>query len=133
MFYQIRKGWPAEAAVDEVLLADDGEEITNGMIVTVADGKCKVANFTGTASDTDPMCAFIFSSEKMHKTFMGIMSQFVIEVDAEGYEADTYAAGDTLTAKDWKFAKAGSSKVLGRVLSFDLASGIMRLMWHEAR
>lgn len=133
MSYQIRKGWPAEAAIDEIMVADDGEEITPGMVVTVEGGKCKVANFTGAASDSDPMPAFVIAGEKVRGTFTGIMSQCVIEVDADHYEAGAYNPGDALTAKAGKFAAAGSSKALGRVMNFDAASGIMRLMWHESK
>jgi len=130
--YDIRKGWPSQGAIDEVLVAATGETITDGMIVSVAGGKASKANFTAAAAATDPMCAFIIGYENVKGTFTGIMSQCIIEVDADHYAAGTYNPGDALTAKDGKFAAAGTSKVLGRVLSVD-ASGIMRLMWHEAR
>lgn len=130
--YDVRKGWPAEAAVDEMVKADEGEEITEGMIVTVENGKCKVANFTGAAAATDPMCAFIIGKEFVSGMLTALMSQAIIEVDADHYEAGTYNSGDALTAKNGKFSAAGSSKVLGRVLTFDAASRILRLMWHEA-
>ena len=133
MSYQIRKGWPAEAAIDEIMVADDGEEIVPGLIVAVEGGKCKVANFTGAASDTDPMPAFVIAGEKVRGTFTGLMSQCIIEVDADHYEAGTYKPGDMLTAKAGKFAAAGSSKAVARVMNFDAGSGIMRLMWYESR
>lgn len=133
MSYQIRKGWPAEAAIDEIMVADDGEEITPGMVVTVEGGKCKAANFTGAAAATDPMPAFVIAGEKVRGTFTGLMSQCIIEVDADHYEAGVYNPGDALTAKDGKFAAAGSSKAIGRVMNFDAGSGIMRLMWHESK
>ena len=132
MSYQIRKGWPAQSAIDEALLAADGQKITNGMIVTVSEGKCKVANFTNAASPTDPMTAFVISNEQLRGTFTGIMSQCVIEVDKDHYDVGAYKANDPLTAKAGKFSAAGSSKVVGRVLSFDAASGIMRIMWFAA-
>lgn len=131
--YDVRKGWPAEAAIDEMVKADTGEEITDGLIVTVENGKAKVANFTGAAADTDPMCAFIIGKENVSGMLTALMSQAIIEVDAEHYDAGTYNSGDALTAKAGKFSAAGSSKVLGRVLTFDVASGLMRLMWHEAK
>lgn len=133
MYYDIRKGWPSQAAVDESFKADKGQDIKQGMIVTVADGLARVANFTGAAAPTDPMCAFVFGHEDLTKSFTGLMSQGVIEVDADFYEAGTYHAGDPLTAKNGKFAPAGSSKVLGRVLSFDAGTTHLRIMWHEAR
>ncbi len=131
--YDIRKGWPSDGAIDEVLKAESGQTIEDGMIVTVADGKASKANFTGAASANDPMVAFIIGYEQVKGTFTGIMSQCIIEVDADHYDAGSYAPGDALTAKDGKFSAAGSSKVVGRVLKFDAASGILRLMWHEAR
>ena len=33
--YNVRKGWPSNAAIDEVLKADTGATITDGMIVKV--------------------------------------------------------------------------------------------------
>lgn len=132
--YNVRKGWPSNAAIDEVLKADTGAEVTDGMIVTVTDGKIKPANFTAAAQATDPMCAFVISHEKVRGTYTGLMHQIVIEVDNAHYAADTYAANDALTAKDGKFAKASAGeKVLGRVLKYDATSGLMRVMWHEAR
>jgi hypothetical protein len=131
--YDIRKGWPAEAAIDEVLTAANNQTVAEGMIVTVADGKATPANFTAQAAASDPMAAFLIGHEKVRGTFTGLMSQCIIEVDAEHYEAGSYAPGDVLTAKNGKFAPAGNSKVLARVLKFDAASGLMRLMWHEAR
>ena len=47
--YNVRKGWPSNAAIDEVLKADTGATITDGMIVTVTDGKIAPANFTAAA------------------------------------------------------------------------------------
>lgn len=131
--YQIRKGWPSNGAIDEVLTAAAGETVTDGMIVTVADGQATPANFTAAAAASDPMVAFIIGVEQVRGTLTGLMSQCVIEVDTEHYEAGTYAANDALTAKNGKFAAAGSSKAIGRVLSYDAASGRMRIMWHEAR
>lgn len=132
--YNVRKGWPSNAAIDEVLKADTGATITDGMIVTVTDGKIVPANFTAAAAATDPMCAFVIGYEKVRGTYTGLMHQIVIEVDKDHYTADTYAANDQLTAKDGKFAKAAAGeKVLGRVLKYDATSGLMRVMWHEAR
>ncbi len=131
--YQIRKGWPADAAIDEVLLAKDGVSVEDGMIVSLKDGKVSPANYDGAAAATDPMAAFIIGKEGVAGTITGLMSQAVIEVDKDHYEAASYKSGDALTAKNGKFAPAGSGKVLGRVMTFDAASGLMRLMWHEAR
>lgn len=124
--YNVRKGWPSNAAIDEVLKADTGAVISDGMI--------KPASFTAAAQATDPMCAFVIGHEKVRGTYTGLMHQIVIEVDNAHYAADTYAANDALTAKDGKFAKASAGeKVLGRVLQYDATSGLMRVMWHEAR
>lgn len=132
--YNVRKGWPSNAAIDEVLKADTGAVISDGMIVTVTDGKIKPASFTAAAQATDPMCAFVIGHEKVRGTYTGLMHQIVIEVDNAHYAADTYAANDALTAKDGKFAKASAGeKVLGRILQYDATSGLMRVMWHEAR
>lgn len=133
--YNIRKGWPSNAAIDEVLMADTGATVTDGMIVTVTDGKIAPANFTAAEATTDPMCAFIIGHEQARGTYTGLMHQIVIEIDKDHYAADSYAANDRLTAKDGKFAKVTGTgeKVLGRVLKYDAASGLMRVMWHEAR
>lgn len=131
--YQIRKGWPAEAAIDEVLLAKDGASIEDGMIVSLKEGKAVPANYTDAAQASDPLAAFVIGKEGVAGTFTGLMSQAIMEVDTAHYEAASYKSGDALTAKNGKFAPAGSSKVLARVMTFDAASGLLRLMWHEAR
>lgn len=130
--YQIRKGWPADSAIDEAVKAKAGEEVTPGMVVTVADGEVSVADYTGAAAATDPMPAFLIGHEKFTDSFTALMSQCVIEVDSEHYDAGTYTAGDLLTAKAGKFSAAGSSKVIGRVLKFDAAAGLMRINFFES-
>ena len=44
--YNVRKGWPSNAAIDEVLKADTGATITDGMIVTVTDGPFETMSAT---------------------------------------------------------------------------------------
>lgn len=132
MAYNVRKAWPAEAAIDEIVVPAEGAEIAEGMIVTVADGEAKVADFTGTASPTDPMPAFLIGYEKVKKSYTALMHQCVIEVDAEHYDAGTYKGGDLLTAKAGKFSAAGTSKVIGRVLKFDASTGQMRVNFFES-
>ena len=49
--YNVRKGWPSNAAIDEVLKADTGAVISDGMIVTVTDGK--IASVTYKHNETE--------------------------------------------------------------------------------
>ena len=128
--YDIRKGWPSNGAIDEVLAAAPGETVTDGMIVSVTDLKAKPADFS---SGRDGIPAFIIGKEDVRGTFTGIMSQCVIEVDAEHYVAGSYAAGDHVTAQGGKFAAGTEANAVGRVLSFDAVSGRLRVLWFEAR
>lgn len=138
--YQIRKGWPADAAIDEVVTAAPGAELKEGMVVTI-DGNRQATPavaVTGT-------CGFLFGKEPLAKTFVALLSDAVIEVDANHYVAGTYTAGDALgvgTDDDaGKFAViedadgegTAAPAAVGRVISFDTNTGIMRLRWFASK
>lgn len=125
--YQIRKGWPAQAAIDEVFKAALGETLAEGMIVYVKDHEASV-------SDTTGVPCFVIGQEPARKTWTGLMSQCVIECDAEHYVPGTYAAGDYLVAEAGKFNAGGTKETgLARVLAYDAVSGVMRVLWFESK
>lgn len=136
--YQIRKGWPSNGAIDEVFQAGEVNsapaELAEGMIVAVKQGKAvpAVSYAAGTAIGA---LAFVIGHEQARKTWVGLMSQCVIECDADHYDASaTYAAGDKVTVTNGKFAAISSSEEpVGRVLSYDATTGILRVLWYESK
>ncbi len=126
--YQIRKGWPSNGAIDEVFQADTGETLAEGMIVAVKQHKATVAaTNAGTAS-----LAFVIGHEAQRNTWTGLLSQCVIECDADHYkDTDTYAAGDYVTVTNGKFAKGTSDNAVGRVLAYD--APMLRVLWYESK
>jgi hypothetical protein len=128
--YQIRKGWPAESAIDEVAKAAAGQTIEEGMIVTLANGEASAANFIDAADPTDGITGFVIAKDDIVGGFTALVSPAVIEVDSAHYAVDTYAPGDHLTAVGGKFAKAASGEtVIARVLAVD-ANNHLRVLWH---
>lgn len=129
--YQIRRGWPSNAALDEIFEAATGQTIADGMIVTLTAGKATPATYAAAAAVTDPVPAFVIGLEKVKGKITGLLSQCIIEVDAQHYASASYASGDMLTANNGKFSKvtATGEKAIARVLSMDASTGIMRLLW----
>lgn len=132
--YQIRRGWPSNAAIDEVFEAQPGQVIAEGHIVSLANGKATVASYTAAAAPADPVTAFVIGTEKVRGKLTGLLSQCIIEVDSTHYATGAYSANDPLTAVDGKFSKvtAVKEKVLGRVLAYDATNGMLRVLWHAA-
>ena len=128
--YQIRKGWPSNGAIDEVFKAAAGEDLKEGMIVAVKGGEAEVA----ASADDSAALAFVIGHEQARNTWVGLMSQCVIECDSEHYDATgSYTAGDKVTVANGKFAAISSSeKPVGRVLAID-ANGLMRVLWYESK
>ncbi len=127
MSYEIRKGWPSNGAIDEVLRAVDGTTLADGTvaILDAATGKWKTA-----AVASGSVAAFVIAKEDMRDTYTGLMSDAIIEVDADHYTGTTFAAGDKLSADaDGKFVAAGSNPVIAQVINFDSVSKHMRLVW----
>ncbi len=127
MSYEIRKGWPSNGAIDEVLRAVDGTTLADGTvaILDAATGKWKTA-----AVASGSVAAFVIAKEDMRDTYTGLMSDAIIEVDAGHYTGTTFTAGDKLSADaDGKFVAAGSNPVIAQVINFDSVSKHMRLVW----
>lgn len=131
--YQIRKGWPSNGAIDEVFTAATNatsgelEELSEGMIVTVKDHKAAPA----ASADDSAALAFVIGHEQARKTWTGLLSQCVIECDADHYTG-TFDAGDKVTVSNGKFAKAGSgATAIGRVLAYD--APMLRVLWYESK
>lgn len=127
MSYEIRKGWPSNGAIDEPINAVDGATLADGTvaILDTATGKWKTGAVT-----PGSVAAFVIAKEDLRDTYVGLMSDAVIEVDADHYTGTTFTAGDKLSGDaDGKFVAAGSNAVIGQVLNFDSVSKHMRLVW----
>lgn len=128
MSYNIRKGWPCDGALDENLMPADDAAKKAGIIVALnSDGKVVVAD--AIAAD-GPLCGFNIGVEKVTGAVTTLMNDCIIDMDAEHYEAGTYAPNDALSAVAGKFGPAGSNKVLARVIKFE--NGILRVKWFSA-
>ena len=128
--YQIRKGWPSNGAIDEVFKAASGVELKEGMIVQLnADHEAIIAS----SNDGKGALAFVIGAEAQRKTWTGLLSQCVIECDAEHYEAGTYKAGDYVTVTDGKFSAGSKDDAVGRVLAYDANTGMLRVLWYESK
>lgn len=131
--YTIRRGWPSNGALDEIFEDAPGQVTTDGMVVTLTDGKAAPASFDAAAAPTDPPAAFVIGIDPLSGKRTGLLSACVIEMDATHYATGVYAANDLLTAKEGKFAKAAAGeKTLARVLSFDPTANRMRVLWYAA-
>lgn len=94
-------------------------------------GKASAANYTTAAAPGDKVAGFIIGVDTQSGNRTMLMGSFILEVDDEHYAADTYAAGDILTAKAGKLAKctATGEAVLGKVLNYNGTTKKMRVLW----
>lgn len=135
MAYQIAKGWPAQAAIDEIVKAATGVELTPGQIALInTDGDAILADFEGGNSGNIGLSAgfLIDHGSVKEDEFTALLSECVITCDADHYQTETYAAGDSLTAKEGKFDKIGDTDdrtKLAKVLKAPGTDGIMRVLW----
>ena len=138
MYFDIVKGWPSQAAIDEVAKADPGETITEGMIVNLINGTIKSSK-----KDVldDGVRGIAWGHEAARGTWTVLLSQLVLAMDS-AYYSGQLTAGDELVVsdqEDGKFAKYDKEKdkrpapVIGRVLSVDANTGIARVLWYPAK
>lgn len=136
MSYEIRKGWPSNGALDEVLLAADGATLTDGTVAVLdsTTGKWKTGTLAADASARKaPLHAFVIAKEDVRNTHTGLMSDAIIEIDKDHYTGSTFAANDPLgvdaSTGKFKAATVGTDVIVGKVINFDAATGRMRLFW----
>lgn len=136
MSYEIRRGWPSNGALDEVLMAADGATLTDGTVAVLdsATGKWKTGALAADdAARKAPLHAFVIAKEDLRHTYVGLMSDAVIEVDKDHYVGSTFASNDPLGVDEstgkFKAAVVGTDVVVGKVIYFDASNGHMRLFW----
>lgn len=131
MAYDIVKGWPSEGALDFTVALNTGQTIGEGVIAMLDGGKASAANYTTAAAVTDKVPGFIIGVDSQSGNRTMLMGAFIVEVDDAHYAADTYAAGDVLTAKAGKFAKptVTGEHVVGKVLTYNATTKKMRILW----
>lgn len=131
--YQISKGWPSDAAIDEVFKAASGQELHEGMIVKLdANHEGSVAN----SVPTDGTLVFVIGHEFLNKTFTGLMHPCVITCDKDCFDdTATWTGGALVTVgTGGKFKPAGDNDTaIGRVLAYDATTGILRIHWFESK
>lgn len=136
MSYEIRKGWPSNGALDEVLMAVDGVTLTDGTVAVLDTdtGKWKTGTCAADSSaNKAPLHAFVIAKEDIRHTYVGLMSDAIIEVDDEHYVGASYTPNDPLGVDEsgkFKAATVGTDVVVGKVLAYDSATKHMRLFWH---
>ena len=79
MSYEIRKGWPSNGALDEVLMAADGATLTDGTVAVLdtSTGKWKTGALA--ADDTNrkaPLHAFVIAKEDIRHTHTGVRRHY---------------------------------------------------------
>lgn len=132
--YHIRRGWPADGAIDEICDVAAGQTVTEGMIATLDNGKLSPATFSSAASPADPPAGFVIGVEPLSGKRIALLSGCVIDMDEAHYVAGSYAPNDRLTAADGRFAKVSAvgEKALARVLTFDPLTKLLRALWFAA-
>ena len=131
MAYDIVKGWPSEGALDFTVALNTGQTIGEGAVAMLDGGKASAANYTTAAAAGDKVAGFIIGVDTQSGNRTMLMGSFILEVDDEHYAANTYAAGDILTAKAGKLAKCtgAGEAVLGKVLNYNGTTKKMRILW----
>lgn len=133
MSYEIRKGWPSNGALDEMIMPAEGETLADGSVAVLdsSTGRWQNGTVTAGSSSDGPLYAFVIAREDARGTYTGLLSAAVIEVDEDHYEDATYTPNQPLGVNDEGFFRAAASgdAVVGKVLSYDSTSKHMRLFW----
>jgi hypothetical protein len=142
MAYQILKGWPSEGAIDMSIALDTDVVLPEGTggAIEATGGKGILGNYDEDGTDAGLLPFFCIGVDNVTGKVLGLMSNCMIEVDSDHYEAGSYAPGVAVTLKGGKFdiinvvvgATTGASDyrpVVGRVLSYDAASGKLVIAW----
>jgi len=131
MSYDIVKGWPAPGALDVNLAPATGVTLVGGEIITLnASGEAILATYATDGSNADNMAFFTIGSEALNGSISALKAGMIIEVDADHYDADTYAIGDALSANAGKFCLVDTSaKQVGIIMAYNATTGIMRIVW----
>lgn len=137
MSYEIRKGWPSNGALDEMLVPVEGETLTDGSVAVLdtSTGRWKNGTVAATSDGTGPVHAFVIAREHARNTYTGLMSAAIIEVDSDHYVDATYTPNQPLGVDENGLFKAASSSsdstdtVVGKVLYYDANNGHLRLFW----
>ena len=131
MSYDIVKGWPAPGALDVNLAPASGVTLVGGEIVTLdASGDAILATYVSAGTNAADMAFFTIGSEALNGSVSAIKAGMIIEVDADHYDADTYAIGDALSSNVGKFCLVDTSaKQVGIIMAYNATTGIMRIVW----
>lgn len=133
MHYQIRKGWPSEAAIDEIFTVQAGADLA------ACEGKVLKLAEDGTASVAESVAAgdvygFCFAVTPIKNLATVLMSDAVIEVDAELFVPGTYATGTALAVENGLFTAAGEgAAAVARVIKYDAVAQKLRMMWFSVK
>ena len=131
MSYDIVKGWPAPGALDVNLTPATGTTLVGGEVITInASGEAILATFDSVGVNAESMAFFTVGTDNLNGGVSAIKSGMVIEVDADHYDADTYAIGDALSANVGKFCLVDTSaKQVGIILAYNATTGVMSIVW----
>lgn len=128
--YQIVKGWPSHAAIDEKVTATAGQTLAPGVVAALTSaGTYSVADCADAGTDPGQLM-FLIDTDKITGGFLGLAHTFVVEVDASHYAAGTYTPNAFVTVKAGKFAPmSGTAKAVGRILAYNATTKILRVLW----
>ena len=130
--FQFVKGWPSAGAIDEVVETD---VLTNFNVGTVgmidATGKGAVGEYADDGSNAQLIPFICLDTDKTRSTVTGLFGKCMVECSANYLKADTYAAGDKLTAKGGKFEKvtgANTNLVVGTIRNVAIGGNSYRIL-----
>lgn len=128
MAFDIVKGWPSEGALDEMFEQDTGEDLSFGDVAWLTSDKAAAADYSTDGSDAGNMFGVVVDVCKETGKVTLLLSDCIVECDADHYVAGSYAVGDKMSAAGGKFTEvATSAKEIGRIIAYNATTGIMRI------
>lgn len=129
--YKVIKGWPSNGALDLNLTPASGVTITAGQAACIDNtGKLIAGTYNANGSDIADIPVFCIDTDPMGGGVVALLTGFVLEVDSDHYDSDSYTALQSVTISAGKFtAITNAERAVAKVLSFNATTGKMVLAW----
>jgi len=140
MAYQITKGWPSQAAIDEIItLATEGTVVPGMFGIIEADGEAAPGTYPLTAGVTSLLPVFFcIDEDKITQKVTGLMSDCMIVLDSDHYVAGSFAPGQNLSlgattetaGKLEIIADSGDARpCVAKVISYSATPGKLKVLF----
>jgi len=130
--YKITRGWPADGALDDVLVPAVAGSISGGDIVMLdGNSEAVAADYALAGTNANVQSAFAIDVGNIDGKITALMGEFVVETSNLD-PAGTFAVNSAVTAVAGQFSDnydtaTQSPKIIGTVMAYDAGTGIAKI------